>query len=92
MAPRLVLVLVSSISLLRNSAGEEFMSRMPSAFRKHRSSVAFSVRYQDGRTAYLFLEGHGGPERDFLVSPIAHERQRKGQLPEGIIVALRRVH
>ena len=53
--------------------------------------MAFSVLYQDGRTAYLFLEGHGGPERDFLVSPLAHERQRAGDLPDGVIVGVRRV-
>jgi hypothetical protein len=68
------------------------MARMAGPFKKVRPSVAFSVHYQDGRTAYLFLEGHGRPERDFLVSPLAHERQRAGELPDGVIVGVRRVH
>ncbi len=68
------------------------MTRMGGPFKTVRRSVAFCVHYQDGRTAYLFLEGHGGPERDFLVSPLAHERQRMGELPDGVIVGVKRVH
>jgi hypothetical protein len=67
------------------------MARLAGSYTRPKTSVAFSVQYQDGRTAYLFLEGHGGPERDFLVSSIAHERQRTGALPQGVIVSVRRV-
>ncbi len=68
------------------------MARIAGSFKRPKSLVAFSVHYQDGRTAYLFLEGHGGPERDFLVSPLAQERQRAGELPQGVIVGVKRVH
>jgi hypothetical protein len=45
----------------------------------------FTVTYEDGRTAYLVAEGHGGPDQDYLALPLARERQQNGELPEGVI-------
>ncbi len=50
-----------------------------------RASVMFTVTYEDGRTAYLVAEGHGGPDQDYLALPLARERQQNGELPEGVI-------
>ncbi len=54
-------------------------------------SVMFAVNYEDGRTAYLVVENHGKPSDDYLVGPIARERQEQGLLPEGNIVSIKRV-
>ena len=62
-------------------------------FRKtfHPKSVMFAVSYDDGRTAYLVVENHGQSSDDYLVGPIARERQDQGNLPEGTITRIRRV-
>ncbi|HEY8564955.1 MAG TPA: hypothetical protein VIL65_05600 [Beijerinckiaceae bacterium] len=62
-------------------------------FRKpaHPKSVMFAVNYDDGRTAYLVIENHGGPGDDHLVGSIARERQEQGSLPEGTIKSIKRV-
>jgi hypothetical protein len=54
-------------------------------------SVMFAVNYDDGRTAYLVIENHGKPSDDYLVGPIAKERQEQGTLPEGNITSIKRV-
>jgi hypothetical protein len=54
-------------------------------------AVMFSAAYDDGREAYFVVERHGSPERDFLALPAAQERQRRGELPEGVIVRVKRV-
>jgi hypothetical protein len=51
----------------------------------------FAVAYDDGRTAYLVLENHGGPSEDYLVASIARERQEQGSLPTGTITGIKRV-
>jgi hypothetical protein len=51
----------------------------------------FSVHFEDGRTAYFVVQGHGGPDQDFLAMGMAQERQRTGELPEGVIRTVRRV-
>ncbi len=62
-------------------------------FRKptYGKSVMFAVNYDDGRTAYLVIEGHGKSGEDHLVAPIARERQEQGVLPEGTIASIKRV-
>jgi hypothetical protein len=62
-------------------------------FRKasHPKSVMFAVTYDDGRTAYMFIENHGPPSEDYLVSGAAREQQERGQLPEGTITRVKRV-
>jgi hypothetical protein len=54
-------------------------------------SVMFSVHFEDGRTAYFVVQGHGGPDQDFLAMGMAQERQRTGEVPEGVIRTVRRV-
>ena len=56
-----------------------------------RKSVMFSVHFEDGRTGYFVVMGHGGPEEDFLALPAARERQRSGEVPEGAIRSVKRV-
>jgi hypothetical protein len=51
----------------------------------------FLATYEDGRTAYLVVEGHGGPEEDFRALAIARQRQHVGELPEGTIRTVKRV-
>ena len=54
-------------------------------------SVMFAVSYDDGRTAYMVIENHGKPSDDYLVGPIAKERQEAGLLPDGTITTIKRV-
>lgn len=54
-------------------------------------SVMFAVNYDDGRTAYLVVENHGTSDQDYLVAPIARERQAQGMLPQGTITGIKRV-
>jgi hypothetical protein len=57
----------------------------------HPKSVMFAVEYEDGRTGYLVVEGHGGPGEDYLATSIAKEQQAAGLLPEGTITRIKRV-
>lgn len=65
---------------------------MYSSFRKPAptKSVMFVVAYDDGRTAYLWLDDHNRGD-DHLVNAIAKERQEQGTLPEGTITSIKRV-
>jgi hypothetical protein len=54
-------------------------------------SVMFAVNYDDGRTAYLWVEDQGKSPDDRLVGLIAKERQDQGVLPDGIIATIKRV-
>ena len=51
----------------------------------------FAVNYDDGRTAYLFVENHGKSSDDRLLASIARERQAQGTLREGNIASIKRV-
>lgn len=65
---------------------------MYSTFRRPAAAktVMFTVGYEDGRTAYLWIEDH--PKTgDHLVDAIAKERQEQGVLPPGTITRIRRV-
>ena len=54
-------------------------------------TIMFMVSYADGRSAYFIVApqelGSGG----FLARNIANDRQASGELPDGRIVAVRRV-
>ncbi len=52
----------------------------------------FSAHFEDGRTGCFVVMGHGGPEQDFLALSAARERQLIGELPEGVIRTVKRVH
>ena len=59
--------------------------------RARHPSTMFSVLYEDSRSAYFVAEGHGGPDQDYLAKGMAQERQRAGDLPEGVIRTVKRV-
>ena len=54
-------------------------------------SVMFSVHFDDGRTGYFVVKGHGSAEEDYKALSIAQERQRTGEVPEGVILKVKRV-
>ncbi|MFC4175468.1 hypothetical protein ACFOYU_25915 [Microvirga sp. GCM10011540] len=54
-------------------------------------SVMFLVTYTDGRTAYLWSEGHSKGVDDLRVSLIAKEQQDQGLIPAGAIASIKRV-
>ncbi|HEX2556401.1 MAG TPA: hypothetical protein VHL98_22105 [Microvirga sp.] len=54
-------------------------------------SVMFAVGYDDGRTGYLVVQNHGTTDQDYLIPPLARERQAQGELPEGTICTIKRV-
>jgi hypothetical protein len=54
-------------------------------------SVMFSVHFDDGRTGYFVVKGHGGAEEDYKALSMAQERQRTGEVPEGVILKVKRV-
>ncbi len=67
------------------------LTRRDSASIARGKSVMFFVHFEDGRTAYFVVQGHGGPDQDFLAMGMAQERQRTGEVPEGAIRTVRRV-
>ena len=70
---------------------QESFSRRTSSEIAHGKSVMFSAHFEDGRTGYFVVKGHGGPDQDYLAMGMAQERQRAGELPEGVIRSVRRV-
>ncbi len=54
-------------------------------------SVMFTAHFEDGRTSYFVIPGHGTSEEDYLALDFARERQRIGELPEGVIRTVKRV-
>ncbi len=66
-----------------------------SIFRRNPSpqskSVMFAVHFEDGRTGYFVIQGHGTSDEDYKALDIARERQRSGELPEGVIRTVKRV-
>ena len=67
------------------------MSRRVAGFQARGKSVMFAAHFEDGRTAYFVIMGHGGAEDDYLALPVARERQQTGELPEGEIFTVKRV-
>ncbi len=55
------------------------------------NSVMFTAYYDDGRIGYFVIQAHGTSEEDYLALPVARERQLAGELPEGVIMSVRRV-
>jgi hypothetical protein len=54
-------------------------------------SVMFQIGYEDGRTAYLWVDGHGKSDEDHLVGGIARQQQEQGLIPPGNVTSIRRV-
>ena len=59
--------------------------------RKRDHKVMFAVSYQDGRTAYITISPNTIRSGDHIARMIARERQDTGEIPEGEIVAVKRV-
>ncbi|HZH10017.1 MAG TPA: hypothetical protein VEZ24_06600 [Microvirga sp.] len=54
-------------------------------------SVMFVVNYDDGRTAYLWIDNPVEARDTRTVGLIARSQQEQGSLPEGTITSIRRV-
>ena len=67
------------------------MSRRVAGFQARGKSVMFAAHFEDGRTAYFVIQGHGPNEEDYLALQVAQERQQSGELPEGVIHTVKRV-
>ncbi len=65
--------------------------RRAASYKVRGQSVMFSAHFEDGRTAYFVIQGHGSNEEDYLALQVAQERQQSGELPEGAIHTVRRV-
>jgi hypothetical protein len=50
----------------------------------------FAATYEDGRTAYFVIENCAKAD-DYRAASVAHERQGRGELPDGIIARVQRV-
>jgi hypothetical protein len=51
----------------------------------------FAVHYEDGRTAYITVSPRRLENGDSGAHEVARERQEKGEIPDGVIVSLKRV-
>jgi hypothetical protein len=54
-------------------------------------SVMFMVNYDDGRTAYLWVDNPAEAGDTRTIGLIARAQQEQGSLPEGSITSIRRV-
>ena len=54
-------------------------------------SVMFVVNYDDGRTAYLWVDNPSKASDTRAIGLIARAQQEQGTLPEGTITSIRRV-
>lgn len=54
-------------------------------------SVMFRVNYDDGRTAYLWIDDPAKANDPWAVGVFAQVQQEQGSLPEGTITSIRRV-
>jgi len=51
----------------------------------------FTVNYDDGRTAYLWIDDPVKANDTWAIGVIAQAQQEQGSLPEGTITSIRRV-
>ena len=59
--------------------------------RKRDYNIMFAVNYVDGRTAYITISPGTLKGGDHLAQAVARERQEKGEIPDGEILAVKRV-
>lgn len=60
--------------------------------RKRDVNIMFAVNFADGRTAYLTISPYHLRDGDHVVPTIVRKRQEQGEIPEGQIASIRRVH
>ncbi len=65
--------------------------RKVASYKARGTSVMFAAHFEDGRTAYFVIPGHGTSDEDHKALAVARERQRTGELPEGAIRTIKRV-
>jgi hypothetical protein len=51
----------------------------------------FSVRYDDGRSAYIRVKPASADHGNMIVMSLAREAQDRGEIPTGVIVGTKRV-
>ncbi len=71
-------------------AHDNFLHRGKSSIARGKS-VMFAVHFEDGRTGYFVIQGHGSSDEDHRALGVARERQKTGELPEGVIRTVKRV-
>ncbi len=54
-------------------------------------SIMFSAHFEDGRIGYFVIPRHGTTDENYKAMDAAAKRQRIGELPEGVIRAVKRV-
>ena len=54
-------------------------------------NIMFAVNYEDGRTAYMTINPKTLERGDQVALTVARERQERGEIPAGQIVAVKRV-
>ena len=59
--------------------------------RKRDHNIMFAVNFEDGRTAYMTIDPYTLRSGDHVARIVARERQEKGEIPEGQIIAVKRV-
>lgn len=59
--------------------------------KKRDTNVMFAVNYEDGETSYITINPNQLKHGDQIARTVALERQKKGELPQGTIAAIKRV-
>lgn len=59
--------------------------------RKRDTNVMFAVNFADGRAAYITISPRALEPGEHVARTVAHERQAKGEIPEGVIASVKRV-
>lgn len=54
-------------------------------------SVMFAVNYDDGRTAYLWVNNRVEASGAAVIASTARVQQEQGSLPKGTIISIKRV-
>ncbi len=70
---------------------QDNLNRRTSSYIARGKSVMFAAHFEDGRTAYFVIKGHGTSDEDYKAPGVAQERQRLGELPDGVIRTVKRV-
>jgi hypothetical protein len=70
---------------------QDNFSRRTTAEIARGKSVMFSAQFEDGRTGYFVIPRHGTTDEDYKAMDAVLKRQRLGELPEGVILSVKRV-
>jgi hypothetical protein len=70
---------------------QDHFSRRTSSEIARGKCVMFSAHFEGGRAGYFVIPGHGTSDEDYKAMDAALKRQRLGELPEGVILSVKRV-